>query len=315
MTHLDFPLPFNTFAEAQEDFKTLANTDFTSLKKAGVWESRSEFSASQKIDTYLDTHRAGLVSSHFFHAAARYACDSLNSPSVIRGWYEPKIRNTLENSAFFEKSPKTALVLRKYLPSQFRPSAACSLMQMTQAQSYYDPCAGWGDRLTAAMACKIPKVFLRDVNPLAFAGYTQQVQNFCPPETEIRAELLGCENPTNLGNLDLIFTSPPYWKAEHYQGELQSFRKFKKFEAWLEGFLMVMVQNCLDSLAPTGLFALNVSDVYANHTHNRIVQPLIDTFHSQLDGVMGYRIAKRVGSQPTKEGVFCEPILLFRPKA
>lgn len=308
----DFPLNFPTFEEAQKDFNELTDTSFSYLEKEGEWFSRSEFSSNLKINKYLDFSRTGLVSSNFFHASTRYACDSLTSPSVIRGWYEPKIRATLENCKFFEENPKTALVLRKYLPSQFRPSITKHLIERFKPQSFYDPCAGWGDRLTAAMACQVPNIYLRDVNPLAFCGYTQQVKNFCPIGCEVKMELFGCENPSGLTDIDLIFTSPPYFKVEFYQGELQSFRKFKKFPDWLDGFLFKMIQNCLDSLSSTGTFILNVSDVYANHEYNRIVQPILDTFSKNVTGIMGYRMMKRMNSKSDNDGIFCEPMIIMK---
>jgi len=312
MFKADFPLRFPCIEDADEDFNKLESTSFLSLLKEGEWFSRSDFSSDLKIPQYIDFDQTGATSSNIFHAATRYACDSLNSPSVIRGWYEPKIRATLENSKFYETNPATALVLRKYLPSQFRPSAAKCIFEKYKPRSYYDPCGGWGDRLTAAMATHIPEIYVRDVNPLVFCGYTQQVNRYCPDDSIVKMELNGCENSIPMTDIDLIFTSPPYWKVEHYQGELQSFRKYKKFKNWLEDFLFVTIQNSLSALSQNGVFCLNVSDIYANHEYNKIIQPILDTFSSNCKGVMGYRMRKRMNSKSDNTGIFCEPMLILK---
>ena len=53
---------------------------------------------------------------------------------------------------FYEKSPKTAMALRKYIPAQFRPMAARTIYDLFNAKKVYDPCMGWGDRLSGALA-------------------------------------------------------------------------------------------------------------------------------------------------------------------
>jgi hypothetical protein len=70
---------------------------------------------------------------------ARMACDSLTSPSPIRNWYQEKHRLTLENSKFFADNPKTSMALRKYIASQFRPTAALAIYKIFNAKSVYDP--------------------------------------------------------------------------------------------------------------------------------------------------------------------------------
>jgi len=305
-----FPIMPPNDVEAMEDYQQLIDFDSQSLIKTGDWFSRSDFSALKKRPIYIDSSRVGMKTSDRHHWYARMACDSLNSPSPIRSWYQSKHRATLENSAFFEKSPKTALALRKYIASQFRPTAATAIYAMFNATSVYDPCGGWGDRLAGAMAKGID-YHCRDTNPLVLAGYAAMQQMF-PHKNKVSFEYEGAEINAPQGSYDLVFTSPPYWKAEKYQGEQSSHLKYKKFDEWLDKFLFTMLDNAWSVLKPNGYMAINISDIYGNHTNNRIVAPLLDFFSSDDPYVIGYRMAKRINSKSNESGIFCEPIVIVQ---
>ncbi len=303
-----FPIPPATDAQALADFADLKNFDASSILKSGDWFSRSEFDDSFKKPIYIDSNRIGLIASDKHHWAARMACDSLVSPSPIRSWYQSKHRQSLENSKFYEKSPKTALALRKYIASQFRPTAAQAVYKLFNATNIYDPCGGWGDRMVAAMASNIP-YHCRDVNPLVLAGYAS-MQYMYGGNVSFEYEQSELSAPD--GTYDLVFTSPPYWKVEKYQGDLSSFKKYPKFEDWLENFLFAMLDNCLSVLRPNGHMVINVSDVYASHTYNRIVQPVLEYLKDKNPYVIGYRMAKRVNSKSLANGIFCEPMIVVK---
>ena len=251
-----------------------------------------------------------MKSSDRHHWAARMACDSLTSPSPIRSWYQEKHRKTLENSKFFESSPKTALALRKYIASQFRPTAAAAVYKMFNAKSVYDPCGGWGDRMVAAMAHNVD-YHCTDTNPLAIAGYAS-MQYMYPHTSMLSFEYALAEESKPSIGYDLVFTSPPYWKAEKYQGEQSSHLQYRKFDDWLKNFLFKMLNNAWSGLQKNGHMVINVSDIYANHTYNRIVQPVLDLMSAESPHVIGYRMAKRVGSKSCNSGIFCEPIIIIK---
>lgn len=307
---IKFPLAPPSDKESFDDFNSLKQFDPLSIIKGGNWFSRSDFDQTYCIPYYIDINKTGLKASDRHHWYARMACDSLNSPSPIRNWYQKKHRLTLENSKYFESSPKTALALRKYIASQFRPTAALALYSMFKAKRIYDPCGGWGDRLIAAMAANL-EYHCRDTNPLALAGYAA-MEHMYDHEKEVSFEYEGAEVNSPEGSFDFIFTSPPYWKAEKYQGDKSSHVLFKKFDDWLSGFMMPMLKNAWQVLEVGGHMAINVSDMYGNHTYNKIVQPIINEFSEFNPYVMGYRMAKRVNSKSNLEGVFGEPIIVIK---
>tara|TARA_R100000963_G_C4626133_1_gene92340 strand:+ start:70 stop:1074 length:1005 start_codon:yes stop_codon:yes gene_type:complete len=306
-----FPFERPTLAEAKNSFNELCLFSDYSLKKE-KWFAKGNLEG----DAFISQNKIGLKASNYFHWQTRMACDSLTSPSAIRNWYDRKLRISLEKSIYYKDSPsswKTALSLRKYIPSQFRPTAAKLLLNYFKATRWYDPCGGWGDRLLAAQSYKnlfMPEVeyFCREVNPLLFIGYAEQVRHF---GGKAHFEYKGSEEDCPVSEyFDLVFTSPPYYKVEKYQGEKQSHKKYKKFEDWVECFLLPMLTYSWKSLKKGGVMAINIANVYANHTHNDCCSPVIDFLKKKTTvNLIGYQMGKRPNSFSDREGIYCEPII------
>jgi len=306
-----FPIHKPSEQDGMEDFLSLKKQSFLHLVEHKPWTSRSELDDKLCYPLVLAKSNIGNKSSNCFHWQARMACDSLTAPSPIRAWYDRKLRKNIEGSVYYQDSHKSALTMRGYTASQFRPSAAKALFEWLQAKDVYDPCGGWGDRLSAALASKLDSYHCRDLNPLVFAGYALQQQSYIST-TQTSFEYRGAEVDCPKANaFDLVFTSPPYWKVEKYQGENQSFRQYKKFDEWMEGFLYPMATHSWEALKDEGFMAINISDCYANHTYNRICMPLLDYCMNNLPncsfaGFMGYEITPRKNGGPN-----AEPIVLF----
>lgn len=303
-----FPFLPPTDELALNDFNELKNFNGLSLLKKGEWFSRSDFDLKFAKQIYIDSNKIGIKASDRHHWATRMTCDSINSPSPIRSWYQKKHRTTLENSKFYKDNPRSALTLRKYIASQFRPTAAMAVYQMFNAKSVYDPCGGWGDRMIAAMALNI-KYFCRDVNPLVLAGYASMQHMY---GGNVDFEYAQSELSAPMEKFDLVFTSPPYWKAEKYQGDLSSHKQYPKFDDWINNFLFKMLDFSWESLNVGGHLVLNVSDIYANHTYNKIVSPVLNYFKNRNPYLIGYRMGKRLNSKSMKTGIFCEPMIVIK---
>lgn len=309
---LPFPINRSSEKDAHLDFARLKEISFMDLFVQKEWKSRSELDPAYVVPYVIKRNNVGNKSSDFYHWNVRMACDSANSPSPIRSWYDRKIRKSVENCIYYEDDPKTALALRKYIPPQFRPSAAKALYELFNAKRIYDPCGGWGDRLSAALASNAEEYHCRDVNPLVFGGYAlQQMQ--LPSDCHASFEYRGSEiDAPQTNHYDLVFTSPPYYKIEKYHGDNQSFRKYKACDEWLEGFLFPMISHAWNSVEHGGHVLINISDCYVNHTYNKLCMPLIEHCLDKLDGcrvlgIIGYQITSR-----SKNGVNAEPIIIFQ---
>ena len=304
-----FPIERPSYEEATTDYNLLTKLNIS--LSDGNWYSRSKVSGTK----YIDVDKTGMKTSNHYHWMARMACDSAASPSPIRSWYTDKFRAGLEASIYYEKSHASALALRKYIPAQFRPSAAKALIDHFNVKTLYDPCGGGGDRLVAAQACGI-EYHCRDVNPLVFSGYAAQQQEY---GGNVSFELKGAETDAPIEDyFDMVFTSPPYYKIEKYQGDEQSHIKYKHFDDWIEYFLLPMLENSLKALKPNGVLAINISDVYVNHTVNDLTTPVINFVVNNCKDVsyIGYRMNKRPNSSiSNQQGIFAEPIITGRKSA
>ena len=312
-----FPIEKPTFFDAKEDFEKLCSKSFADLLKDGQWSPRYDGDYLKKLDYYIDMDRTGLISSNYFHFEARMCCNSINSPSPIRNWYNEKFKGTLYNSKYAEKSPKTALHLRKYVASQFRPSACKCLLEIFDVTSFHDPCMGWGDRLSAFLATEgVQSYSGTDVNPHLFFGYEKQCKSFLSDDKTVNFNLERAEDHIPKNQYDFAFTSPPYFNIEKYEGMWQSSAKYKKVNDWRKKFLFKMFDTVCSKLVIGGHFLLNISDVYSNHTINRICQPLIEHATKKSDisflGSIGYRMNKRPNSKAEVSGTFAEPVLIFK---
>jgi hypothetical protein len=305
-----FPFDKPTLNQAKDSFNQLCLYQDYRYKK-GAWFSKGEIEGN----FYIGQSKVGLQASDYFNWNIRMSCDSLTSPSPIRSWYDKKIRVGLEKCIYYKDTPaswKTALSLRKYIPSQFRPSAAKILLHKFNVKKWYDPCGGWGDRLVAAQSvCNLLhnkiEYYCRETNPLVFTGYAEQVKQF---GGNCYFEYKGAEVDSPAEDyFDFVFTSPPYYKIEKYHGELQSHKKYKKFEDWVEGFLLPMLHHAWKSLKKGGVFAINIANVYANHTYNDCCTPVIKFIKSKTKlNIIGYSMGKRPNSLSDKTGIYCEPI-------
>ena len=117
---------------------------------------------------------------------------------------------------------------------------------------------------------------------------------------------------------DTVFTSPPYFNIERYnQEDNQSWKRYKKLNNWLDGFLFPVLEKSWNALNSGGTMIINISDVYSNHTINRICDPMND-FISRLsganyNGAIGLRMAKRPNSKAVKsDGIFVEPMWVWK---
>ena len=310
----DYPFTKPSELDAYKDWENLLNKSFLNLLEKKEWKSRSVINEKYCFDYLITKSNIGNKSSNVFHWQSRMACDSLTAPSPIRAWYDRKLRKNIENSIYYKDSHKSALSMRGYIASQFRPSAAKSIYELFDSRKIYDPCGGWGDRLSGALASDCDVYYCRDVNPMVFSGYALQQQVY-KSNTRVSFEYKGSEIDCPKENyFDLVFTSPPYYKVEKYQGNLQSHIKFKKFDDWLHGFLFPMLHYSWLSLKDNGVMAINISDCYANHTYNRICMPMIKYCLKELPkcnlvGVIGYEITSR-----KKGGVNAEPVIIFSKK-
>ncbi|MCK9154650.1 MAG: hypothetical protein M0P12_00900 [Paludibacteraceae bacterium] len=123
-----------------------------------------------------------------------------------------------------------------------------------------DPCSGWGGRLCGFMASKARQYTGVDVESESIKNLKQLFKKMNPvfPGKEFRCQETSFTEFKDKG-YDLVFTSPPYFDAEHYgESRNQSQVRFPTYDLWLTGFLKDMIDRSWNSLNPDGRIILNV---------------------------------------------------------
>ena len=179
-------------------------------------------------------------------------------------WNHPLIREKLvTNREKYKFRPKEELTNKVLLQgfkisgihtgySFFSPLWIKSFIDKYSIKSIYDPCMGWGHRLLGA---KDITYIGNDICTETFKGnrciakyfdmknkvfHNQPAEDFIPKES-----------------YDAVFTCPPYFNTEIYNGESTSTSRFSSYGSWLNEWWRKVVQNCLISSPKYFSFVIN----------------------------------------------------------
>ena len=167
----------------------------------------------------------------------------------------------------------------------------------------YDPSSGWGGRILGAMA-------VRDDRTIHYIGTDPNPDNHYSGGTSRYSDLadfyntktyrsnpffssthtyevfkLGSEEiqhdkdfQRHRGEIDLVFTSPPYFNREAYsEDENQSYKKYgSSYESWRDGFLRPTLSTCVEWLRPGGYLLWNIADILIKGEYLNLEQDSID---------------------------------------
>ena len=118
---------------------------------------------------------------------------------------------------------------RRYRPSKLKPVVAKGLYDMYEAESRLEMSMGGGDRLCGFSASKHGKYYYGcDPNTSTFPDYKRQIP-FYGEDIEYNIHNLPAESLMQppKKEIDLCFTSPPYFSKEKYsEDKHQSYIKF-----------------------------------------------------------------------------------------
>lgn len=325
--NLPMPMREIKLEDAIVDFDKLCDFDESSLFIESEWFTRYDYSEKYPLSNLiLRSNNVGNKAPDYFIQENRWHCDSINAPSPYRTWTIEKFRLTLLNALWTlkleevnSKTLRSCISLRKYIASQFRPSSAKAIYNHFEAKNVLDFSSGWGDRLTGFIASNAESYVGVDPNANLVDGYQSIIDQY---NTGKEIKMINeCAEDVDLGDkkFDLVFTSPPYFNIERYTQEAnQSFKKYRKLDAWLNEFLFVTLKKAWDHLESSGHMVINISDVYSNHRINQICDPMND-FISGLEGAeyvgcYGYEMRKRPNSKALKgkSGLFAEPMWVWK---
>ncbi len=194
--------------------------------------------------------------------------------------------------------------------SNFRPSAAaCIYDQYANNGVVWDMSCGYGGRLLGAMVSdKVSKYIGTEPCGATYDGLSLMKKDYSYiSKTEIELNQVGSEDFVPSEQVDLCFTSPPYFNTEIYSDEdSQSWKRYQTVESWNNDFLAKTISNCWESLKDNGHMILNVANV---KSHPALEGDTVKI--AKLQGFVHVKTLQLTLSSITKGGFKYEPVFVF----
>lgn len=223
--------------------------------------------------------------------------------SFEQAWKDPQIMEQVRQwglqgmSQLWLSWIRRAVFMAAGLPNSsfYRPHFSKQIIGRTGLSSgtLFDPCAGWGGRMLGTLAAGW-RYRACEPNPETHANLSEMINwlknmHPAPLDVEIYQQPAETFDIGDIGPVDVVLTSPPYFNLEVYsQDSAQSYNQHKTYDQWRDRWFVPLVERCLDHLRPTGISAWNVM----NFKRHDLVQDLIDAHHRK-----GWHLVDTLGFQ------------------
>ena len=326
--NVKFPYNEITIEDASDSFKKLCAYQCRPMKKGSVM-TRYEYKYPLG-NLYIDETLVGNDASNFFHQQARALASGHGDPCPWDVWHSERYLNsalkplwTLKMDHIDNKCFRSAIALRRYWASQFRPAVAKSIYEKFRSVDVLDFSSGWGDRLCGFYAAPNTRSYIGiDPNKMVYDNYYKQVDLYKTLTTEKKTTFYNeaAEDVVLEPNIvDTVFTSPPYFCAETYTKDPnQSWVRYNERDAWLRGFMFKTLDNVWRALKPGGYLVINISDVHRKNKVQKICDPMNEYIKHILGGKylggFGMKMSRRPasGAYKQKDGVCVEPVWTWK---
>lgn len=320
-TGMPFPFSELTLEQATEDFRRLRFFDTGSITHATPWTTLYPYRYGT-MDLVVGKSNVGMASSNYFHRFHRYNCESkVYVASTLRAWHTRGIRHhifkplwTMKVEGVGPHEIRSCAPMRTHVAPQFRPSVAKFIYDRFGGGRVLDFSAGWGDRLSAALATSSVTHYTGiDPNTNLHPGYQSQIETYNRNVDGDIFDWFGSFTPKSIRMIhspaedadlgddtyDVVFTSPPYFDRERYSdNETQSWKRYKQSDSWLSGFMYPVVKKVWDHLRPGGHLCVNIADL---HQSGRVAlcDPMNDYIgtmpSAEYIGAIGMEMSSRPG--------------------
>ena len=157
--------------------------------------------------------------------------------------------------------------------------AICEHLCPTLWGKIYDYSAGYGGRILGIASSNMRYNYIGidpNTETVKHLNYLQQlIQEAIGSETKIIQTVSEEYEPENI---DLAFSSPPYFNLEKYSDEeTQCMVRYKTIDEWFEGYVAPTMANIRRGLNSDGLFATNISDYKTAKEEFQVVDRWIQT--------------------------------------
>jgi SAM-dependent methyltransferase len=177
--------------------------------------------------------------------------------------------------------------------------------------TYYDFACGWGGRLLGASVAEGVKYLGVDPNTVTNANLLKLAE-WLGADADIRCQ--GSETrpfEEYLGQVDIAFSSPPYYKLERYTDEeTQCYNMYDEYDDWVTNYLEPTISHTRDLLKPGGVFAVNIVNCLGIDFGDLIYRTATGC-GLKHDHTYRMKISQRAGNSKA-DGDRHEPIYIFR---
>lgn len=162
------------------------------------------------------------------------------------------------------------------------------VIEMFKPKRWLDPTAGWGDRLRVAIASGVEYVGV-DSNPSMQSAYKAIIDDKSGDHKKYKVKYGKFQNTRIYGKFDLVFTSPPFFTEEIYEGMVT----WDSVEHFMKEFLQPFLHKSSKYLVEGGHLVLYIEDKPSN-PYIELMKDYVKTFIPDLkyEGAFYYEGAK-----------------------
>lgn len=185
--------------------------------------------------------------------------------------------------------------------SSFRPNLLLTFIRIFKCRNILDFSAGWGDRLISAIAAGVKYTGI-DSNEKLHPNYKKIIDFFCTESEKKKYTMIhGQSELITIPNkkYDMVFTSPPYFTFEYYNGNKNTqSSKYNKEEDWFNNFLQIVIIKVWKLLIINGYMCININQKKGQKYVKAMID-LINSFNnSSYLGCISYADQKITNPQP-----------------
>ena len=327
-----FPLKPISDEDMRSTFSSLKKADYSIYCSPIEQVEKEIFEKYDDLEYPFSKYGLGIIDapstynpvSNYFHQDLRLACSSYGFEAPLEVWQNGTAKDIwrcfgpiwrgingvkkvmvegkeeLRGGKLDEASYLSAFRLGTYIATQFKPIVAKCVYEMTDAKRVLDTSCGWGDRLAGFFASNAEEYYGCDPNPNTYMRYTEQIDRYnrlLSRPKKVKIWNCGAEDlPYNeLPDIDVAFTSPPYFSTERYneggeKEENQSWKKFDEYSKWRDDFYLPVSQKSFERSKHT---FINIMDPTIKGKRYLSCDELVDSLKDNFVGQIGMRIMQR----------------------
>lgn len=264
LSDVEFENILPTLASELEDVSFYYSYSDSDLLKD--WNALIKWNA--RVDSMASTQRVGMkLCEHFFPNF--FDIENKDGNSFKSLWKADKLEKVLRWNRKSHSTPYLSELRRGIYfnyklakSTMYRPQMAKMVVTNLGAKRVLDPCAGWGGRMLGSVAGGAEYVAF-EPNTETYEGLLKLIK------------LLGIEDKVriikdsalemdkyDIGEFDLILTSPPYFDLEVYSHEdTQSIKGCDTYSMWVFNFLKPLIELSISHMKQNGWSCWNVHNV------------------------------------------------------